>query len=202
MNKDKEVLKEYIPEPAVDEALILLKKHHIFLKITRARQSKLGDFKFPKKGELNRITVNQNLNPYSFLITLVHEIAHVITFEKHQSKAKPHGKEWKENYRNLLLKMLALKCFPEELSAIIRQHAQKAPASTMRDLDLSRALHNYDENNDSTVRLENLEKGKVFISLQGIKYKKGDKKRTRFLCKNLSNARNYSFHPLTPVVPV
>jgi predicted SprT family Zn-dependent metalloprotease len=36
-------------------------------------------------------TVNSNLNKYKFLITLIHEISHLVAFEKFGRNIKPHG---------------------------------------------------------------------------------------------------------------
>ena len=44
-----------------------------------------------------------NLNPYRFLMTLVHEVAHLVAFQKYGRAIKPHGKEWKFTFQTLML---------------------------------------------------------------------------------------------------
>lgn len=53
----------------------------------------------PRKGLNHQITINQNLNKYAFLLTLVHEIAHLITYVNHGWNVKGHGPEWKNCFK-------------------------------------------------------------------------------------------------------
>ena len=52
----------------------------------------MGDFKI-HKGQLV-ISINNNLNPYSFLITLTHELAHAFVYRNYKNTRDPHGKKW------------------------------------------------------------------------------------------------------------
>jgi SprT protein len=71
------------------------------LKITKERSTKLGDYTSPRDGLNHTITINHNLNQYSFFITLVHEIAHLHTFNKHRNTVAPHGQEWKQSFQSI-----------------------------------------------------------------------------------------------------
>jgi Zn-dependent peptidase ImmA (M78 family) len=84
-----EVLSKYLPEHAVQPLFEIIKINAVHLKIVNERQTRHGDY---RKGVLGKheITVNANLNKYRFLITLVHEIAHLVAFEKHGRNIKPH----------------------------------------------------------------------------------------------------------------
>ena len=83
------------------------------LKITRPRKSKLGDFRPPKPGKRSSITMNEDLGPYQFLTTFVHELAHLITWEKYGHRAAPHGKEWKQCFGALLISLAEVHPWPE-----------------------------------------------------------------------------------------
>ena len=60
-------------------------------KVKKSRSSKYGDYRPPLKGSNHLITINYDMNKYAFLITLVHEIAHLTNWNKHKDKVKPHG---------------------------------------------------------------------------------------------------------------
>ena len=95
LERNQEILKKYIPEKAT-----LLIAHWIIdldfkLKIKKERSTKLGDYRAPFNGSNHQITINYNLNKYSFLVTLVHEIAHLTTYNKYKHSVLPHGQEWK-----------------------------------------------------------------------------------------------------------
>ncbi len=98
--KYRQVLANYIPQQAVDLMAEWILDFNFDLRITKERNSKLGDYRNPTPGERHKISVNHNLNQYAFLITLVHEIAHLHTWEKHKWKVKPHGDEWKNEFKN------------------------------------------------------------------------------------------------------
>ena len=84
---------KHIPENAINLVQSLIEYHSINLKIVNQRQTKHGDFRQLANGKF-QITINNNLNPFQFLLTLIHEIAHHTTFEKY-GRIRPHGKEWK-----------------------------------------------------------------------------------------------------------
>ena len=85
-------LKKYIPEPAAEAILAYLNKYKVHLTITRERRSILGDYRHATSYTAHRISINGNLNTYSFLITLIHELAHLVTFEKYGHKSSAHGR--------------------------------------------------------------------------------------------------------------
>nr|WP_313791522.1 SprT-like domain-containing protein [Lacinutrix neustonica] len=49
------------------------------------------------------MTINENLNHYKFLITLIHEIAHFEAYKAFGRYIKPHGLEWKRTFQKLML---------------------------------------------------------------------------------------------------
>ena len=144
MEKYKTILQKYLPENAVDQVYAWLQEYNIHLKVSRKRSTKLGDYRPPQNGKGHQITVNHDLNQYAFLITLVHEIAHLLVWEKHRNKVRAHGKEWKETYRELMIPLLGDEIFPEDIVSALTNYLNKSYASSGSDLNLSRTLQKYD----------------------------------------------------------
>ena len=113
MKTYKEVLLDYIPEESVLPVLDFLNTSNVQLKITKSRSTKLGDYRPPIRSKFHKISVNHDLNKYNFLITLIHEFAHLNTWEEHKRKVKPHGKEWKQKFRELMDPYINESIFPK-----------------------------------------------------------------------------------------
>lgn len=199
--KEKEVLSQYLPSAAIDEVYRRIVAKKIHFKITKGRKTKLGDYRPPINHPNHRITINHNLNQYSFLITFIHELAHLMVFEEFGNRVAPHGKEWKSMYRKLMFPFLEMEIFPSEIKKVLTKSITNSKASSTSDLQLSRVLIKYDEPNNHK-RLEQLEDKAIFTTENGRMFKKGEKQRTRYKCLNMQNKRYYLFHPLTPVFPV
>lgn len=197
-------LKGYIPDNSVDEVVDLLCVYPVKLKIKRSRRTKSGDFRPPQKGEsYHRITVNCDLDQYSFLIVLIHEIAHMFIWEKYECKkyVKPHGKEWKKMFSYLLSPFCNEKCFPyPDLLKYVRSHASDPKASLLSDRPLLKELNKRKEKNDK-VYLEDISDGSYFILHNDKVLKKLSKRRTRYKCKDQNNGRVYLVHSLAEVIP-
>ena len=73
----------YVPKRSIKLLECWINELHLEIKVTKPRKSKLGDFKVI--GDQLIISINNNLNKYAFLITLVHEIAHAFVFQKYQN---------------------------------------------------------------------------------------------------------------------
>ena len=74
-------LKPYVPEAALSLCCELIMYYKLNLHIEVERKGRYGDY-HPTMGSGNRITVNHNLNPFEFLITFIHELAHHTTYLK------------------------------------------------------------------------------------------------------------------------
>lgn len=200
--KEKELLTKYLPENAVNKVMNWIIDHNIHLKIAKKRNTKFGDYRPPSNSNSNhRISINYNLNQYAFLITFVHELAHLIVWEYHKNKVTPHGKEWKMEYKSLMEQILTEEIFPSDLITILKQSIISSKASSSSDLKLSRALKKYDPHPVENY-LEDLPDNSKFLTSSGITYIKVQKRRTRYLCTNTQNNKQYLFHPLTPVIEV
>jgi len=189
----EQILLKYLPERSVPTVFELIKSNNVALKIVNERVTKHGDYRRSPNGE-HQITINANLNKYRFLMTLVHEIAHLIAIEKYGRGIKPHGVEWKYTYQQLMLPFINPSVFPNQLLPDIANHFKNPKASSDTDAKLSVLLKQFDERNDknyifeiplgSTLRIHN---GKVF--------KKGNRRIKRYECLELSSGRVYLFQP-------
>lgn len=187
------LLYKYLPEKSVESVENLLKTYNVDLKIVNERRSKHGDYRpLPNGG--HQITVNANLNKYRFLITLIHEIAHLLVFLKFKQRVKPHGIEWKLTFQQLMLPLINPQIFPEQLLPLIANHFKNPRASSDTDARLSIALKQFDIPTNKYYIFE-LENGSLFSLADGRVFKKGKKLRKRYLCKEVASGREYVFQP-------
>src|SRR6187402_2328376 len=140
-----EYLRQFIPAGSAQLVLDYLNHYLVHLTITRERKSVLGDYRHATAGSNHRISVNGNLNQYSFLITLIHELAHLVTFMEYGNQVQSHGKEWKQLYRKMLEEFLKLKVFPDDILSALKKNLHNLPASSCADEDLMRVLKRYDQ---------------------------------------------------------
>jgi hypothetical protein len=189
------VLFDYVPPTSAEYIADQIVEHKIAFRIAKTRKSKLGDYRPPFREQGHRISVNHDLNPYQFLITTIHEIAHLITWEQHKNKVKSHGREWQHNYVKLLQPLLNDDVFPDELLQIIQRSNSKPAASSCSDPELSIALQKYDDD-DGLVFVRDIPSGATF-ELQGRLFKKGKLIRKRYKCLNVQNKREYLVNALS-----
>lgn len=195
----KTVLSKFISSPCVDNVENWLRQHHAVLRITRARQSKLGDYRPPQRGMPHRISVNHNLNPHEFLITLIHEMAHLICWEKYGRRAKPHGQEWKLVYKELLPQICNPAVFPEDIQQALSHFFQPQTSYRKGNEVLKQVLRKYDPAT-GLIAIEEISDGNRFFYHRRA-FRKMHKVRKRIHCLCLNNNRLYSFSPLAQVLP-
>lgn len=183
-------LHKYIPEKAIPVVQYLIDQHNFTLKIVNQRQTKHGDFRQLPNGKF-QITVNNNLNPLQFLLTLIHEIAHHITYQKF-GRVQPHGKEWKTIFQHLMLPLLDSDIYPTNVLPHLANYLKNPKASTDADVKLSLALRGFEAKTGKNFIFE-LSLGSVFMFKNKL-YKRGNKRRTRYECLNLSNKKVYLFN--------
>ncbi|MCH6236654.1 SprT-like domain-containing protein [Cognataquiflexum rubidum] len=194
MDKDQAFLKafqKHVPLPAAEYCWNLWKELPFNFYITRTRQTKLGDFRYRRDQKIQTITINHDLNPYQFLITYVHEVAHFRAFEKYGLNIKPHGPEWKIAFRNLMTPLLSDQVFPKDVLIPLKRHFINPKASSGSDLFLSKAVKKYDgQKTDGVALLVDLIPGEIF-ELKGRAFKKEAIRRTRVLCQEVDTGRKY-----------
>lgn len=196
----KDVLARYIPEHATDAVFELIKLHGVHLKIVNERVTRHGDYRRDDSG-YHRITVNASLNKYRFLMTLVHEIAHLAAFEKYGRNIKPHGDEWKLTFQKLMVPFIRPEIFPNQLLPLLARHFRNPKASSDTDATLSLALKQFDEATDKTYIFQ-LPYGSNFRIYNGKVFKKGAQRVKRFECLEISTGRMYLFNPNAEVEPL
>lgn len=203
IEKVRAVLERYLPPGTAERLSAWVVEYRIHLHIRRDRRSKAGDYRGPVPGDpKHRISINYNLNPYAFLITLVHEFAHRTTFEKYGPRVNPHGAEWKAEFQRLMKPFLTTDVFPEDVLAALCHYMANPKASTAGDNRLVRVLHHYDRHEEKGVLLEELPSGSLFKTGGGKVFRKGELQRKRYLCQCLSNKRMYLVPAISEVIPL
>tara|TARA_R110002051_G_scaffold94647_2_gene164523 strand:- start:953 stop:1555 length:603 start_codon:yes stop_codon:yes gene_type:complete len=187
-------LEKYLPERAIEPCIDLIKENSVNLKIVNQRITRHGDYRRLPNGS-HKITVNASLNKYRFLITLVHEIAHLVAFEKFGRKIKPHGLEWKRTFQILMLPFIHPEVFPSKVLPLIANHFRNPSASSDTDAKLSLALKQFDEQVKESFYVFELPIGSLFRIHNGRIFKKGNKKVKRYECAEIATGRTYLFQP-------
>ncbi len=192
-------LQDYLPDGSFDGVLHYLQKHKVHLTITRQRQTVLGDYRHAYGGHTHRISVNGNLNKYSFLITLLHELAHLFTYENFGNRVQAHGQEWKNEFSKILAQFLLKKVFPPNIEKALLHTLQNPAASSCGDEKLLRVLHQYDAKKEGVHLIEQLPEGSLFKINGGRIFKKGERIRKRFKCVEVKTGKLYLFSPVFEV---
>lgn len=196
--KNSEILKKYLPEQSVSIIAEWIIGYDFKLKIKKERSTRLGDYTSPRNGLNHTITINHNLNKFSFLITLVHEVAHLVTYNQHKTNVTPHGKEWKQNFQILIEPFLNTDIFPLEVFAALRRYMRNPAASSCSDVNLLKNLKLHDEKSDA-VFIEYLPHNSLFLYNGSRIFQKGERIRKRFKCREISTGAVYLFNPLAEV---
>jgi hypothetical protein len=194
----KNNLYHYLPEGAVGGVTKLLEKHRVRITIKRKRVSKLGDYRPPSRDGIHRISINGDLNPFSFLLTMLHEIAHLKVWDRYGRKVKPHGKEWKQAFTSIALPFIEDGVFPDELASPLGDYFLNPPASTFSNPVISKLLAGYDNESDS-VMLETLPAQSLFRIHNGKTFRKLEKIRKNYRCFCIDNKKYYTIKPIALV---
>ena len=197
-----ESLGSYLPQGSFDAVAEYLRSYKVHLTVTRERRSILGNYQHRFYDKIHRISVNGTLNKYSFLITLLHELAHLLTFERFGNRVQPHGKEWKSEYRLILQKFILQKIFPSDIEKSLLESLQSPGASSCADVHLIRALRKDDEKINCMILVEELKEGALFMIKGGRIFKKGEKVRTRHKCSEVANGKVFLFSGVHEVLMV
>ena len=185
----------YVPEKSTKILKSWINELEVNIKITNARKTKLGDFRFSNGSSL--ITINNNLNKYLFLITLTHELAHAFIFREFKNNVLPHGDKWKHKFRSMLLYFLSPDYFPEDILKELSRYMINPKASTYSDYKLTVVLKKYDKTFSKYIL--DVKEGDTFQLFNGRLFVKGKLQRRRFKCIELKTNKIYLFHPYAEV---
>ena len=193
-----DALKAFLPAPSLSKIKHWINELDVQIKITNPRKTKLGDFK-----GLNDdlyISINNDLNPYSFLITLTHELAHAFVYVKHKRGVDPHGKQWQDTFKAMMLNFLTPTIFPDDVLKVLSAHLKQPKASTLTDVSLCTVLKKYDR--VKVLTISDIQQESIFSIPNGKVFKKGKQLRKRFRCVECTSNKVYLFHPLAEVIQV
>lgn len=195
-------LNNFLPPGTFDAVLHYLHFYKIHLTVSRQRKTVLGDYRHRTTIQNHRISINGNLNPFSFLITLLHEVAHLLAFEQYGNRIAAHGNEWKNIYAGLLKQFLEHRVFPADIESELLQSLKNPAASSCAEDDLIRVLRKYDANTNGYKLVEEIHLNGLFRLDDGRIFKRGEKQRKRFKCIEVKTGKVYLFSPVYEVEEV
>jgi len=195
-------LKAYLPENTFEPVVQYLELYKVHLTVAKERKSILGDYRSRTRTQAHRISVNGNLNRFAFLITLLHELAHLLAFEKYGHQILSHGREWKFVFGQLLAQFIEKNVFPDDIRRALLQSLHDPAASSCADEGLLRVLKRYDKNNQNLVFVEDLPEGALFKTHDGKVFRKGERMRKRYRCEEVKTKRLYLFSPVYEAEPL
>jgi hypothetical protein len=189
-----------LPEGAFEPVLALIHQYKLHLTVTKARKSVLGDYRHPRMGANHKISVNGNLNQYEFLITLLHELGHLLCYEQYKNRVDAHGKEWKYLYGLLLADFIQRDIFPIDIKKSLKKTILNPAATANGETALLLVLRKYDVvKKEGMAFVAHLPDGALFETEKGKRFQKIKKRRIRIECVELATGHIYSFSGLTEV---
>jgi SprT protein len=191
-------IKRYVPEATVSYCSELWLLHKFRFIVKKKRASKLGDYSYNRLLNQHTITVNGDLNPYAFLITYLHEVAHLLTATRHGFRVKPHGEEWKTCFKEVLYPILREEVFPANVIAPLYDYIGDPKATSCSDVDLLKALSEHDEH--KLAFLTDVKPAETFRFNKKY-FRKDSVVRTRAICTELSSNKKY-YIPLAAQVEI
>ena len=192
------LLAPHLPEGSGPTVAALIGDTPVRIRVAKPRATKLGDYRPPHRSQWHRISVNGDLNPYAFLVTLIHEIAHLRVYEAYGRRAKPHGEEWKQSFRDLMIEVNKAVSLPSEVDQALQAYLQNPKASSCVDAGLVKALRGHDED-DGFMLLEELPPQAQFQTRNGRIFTLGERVRKRYRCTEIKSGKLYLVHPLAEV---
>jgi hypothetical protein len=195
-----QALAGFLPEGSFELVTAYLHRYKVHLTITRQRKSVLGDYRHAGFDSNHRISINGNLNKYEFLITLLHELAHLLTYELHKHRVEPHGKEWKAQYSRLLIDFVEHKIFPPIIEKALQKSIRNPAATANGETALLLILRQFDPvKKEGYLVIADIPEGSVFQTENGKLFRKGELRRKRFACVEIKTGLQYSFSPISEV---
>jgi SprT protein len=193
-------LAKFLPDGSFEYVIDYLNHYKVHLTITKERRSVLGDYRHAGRDGNHRISINGNLNKYEFLITLLHELAHLLVFEQYRNRVESHGAEWKTCYSSLLVDFVKHQIFPPDITHALRKSIINPSATANGETDLLLVLRKYDAHKkEGWIPVNDVPEGALFQMEGGKLFRKGSKRRKRFECTEVQTGLRYTLSPITEV---
>lgn len=181
------LIKDYFPESALDYVTNQIISLNFKLIISKKRFSRLGVFRPSKNNNKPVISINYDLDKNLFFIVYLHEVAHLMVWNNYKKRTAPHGREWKEQYRKILIEALNKNLFPEEtkesiINSLTRPNFHKNLQKKFSDSSIE---------NSNLTRVKNLPENCIFTLCNGRSFKIIRKIRTRYKCQDVKNGKYY-----------
>lgn len=185
----------HLPKASAAYGRKLWQQYGFMFRVVKPRRARLGDFRALPQGQ-TLITVNADLNPYAFLITYVHEVAHAEVYRTGRRLTKPHGRAWQTAFQRLMQPLLTDTVFPEAILEPLRTYMAKPAATTSASPGLMLALRQSDPPTTDSVKAErvllrDVPEGHSFQFAKKT-YVRGTLRRTRVVCKEMVSGRAYA----------
>jgi len=195
-----QALSNFLPEGSFEPVVAYIHHYKVHLTVTQKRKTVLGNYLHAGINRNHKITVNGNLNKYEFLITLLHELAHLLTFEQFKNKVEPHGKEWKLLYSKLLVDFVQRKIFPADVEQALQKSIINPAATANGETDLLLVLRQYNtQQKKGMSTIEALPLHAIFQTENGKVFQKGNQRRKRYECVEIKTGLKYLFSPIAEV---
>ena len=196
-----QALAAFLPEGSFEKVVVYIQQYKVHLTITKKRKSVLGDYRHASMGKNHRISINGDLNKYEFLITLLHELAHLLTFEQYRHRVEAHGKEWKNCYSALLHDFVQSDIFPADVKIALQRSIMNPAATANGETDLLLVLRKYNKPQQTGLMpVAEIPPGQLFQTENGRVFMKGTLRRKRFECVEVKSGLRYSFSAVTEVL--
>ncbi|QHV98119.1 SprT family zinc-dependent metalloprotease [Spirosoma endbachense] len=173
----------------------LWQQYGFHFRVVKPRRTRLGDFRAFPDGK-TQITVNANLNPYAFLITYVHEVAHADVNRAYKRRVQPHGKAWQTAFQRLMQPLMTEAVFPTDILLPLQRYMARPAATTYANPALMLALRREDTKYSSPadpgrILLRDVPEGEAF-QFDKKTFVRGTLRRTRIVCKEVSTGKSYA----------
>ncbi len=193
-------LAAFLPDGTFDLVVEYIHQYKVHLVVSKHRKSVLGDYRHAGHWGNHRISVNGSLNKYEFLITLLHELAHLLTYEQYKNRVDPHGQEWKTHYSRLLVDFVRQKVFPSDIEQALQKSIISPSATANGETELLLVLRKYNPlQREGYVHVADIAEGALFQMDNGKIFRKGPKRRKRFECIEIKTGLHYSVSPVIEV---
>lgn len=188
------ILRNHLPEQAVEWVYGYLDHHQVHFHITRERRSKLGDYRWPQpRHPFHEMSVNGDLPKLLFLWVFLHEAAHLETHLKY-SNVQPHGHEWQSEYARLIADHRD--CFPDAVRPMLDRYVAHVPLQRSLGREIEEVLRCYSSDMQwlTVLRLDDLPVGSRFrLKMRSeVLFESVERRRTRWLCRDVNSGRMYA----------